>query len=41
MPEHDAVAASHLMPLSFEELEDALRQGIPPDWFSFNIITAT
>ncbi|MBZ4533765.1 hypothetical protein [Mycobacterium avium] len=41
MPEHDAVAASHLMLLSFEELDGALRQGIPPDWFSFNIITAT
>ncbi|ELP44382.1 hypothetical protein O979_22195 [Mycobacterium avium subsp. paratuberculosis 10-4404] len=41
MPEHDAVAASHLMRLSFEELDGALRQGIPPDWFSFNIITAT
>ncbi|ETB40342.1 hypothetical protein O974_24170 [Mycobacterium avium 11-0986] len=29
------------MLLSFEELDGALRQGIPPDWFSFNIITAT
>lgn len=41
MPEHDAVAASHLMLLSFDELDRALRQGIPPDWFSFNVITAT
>ncbi|WP_156660576.1 hypothetical protein [Mycobacterium sp. 852002-10029_SCH5224772] len=38
MPEHDAVAASHLIVLSFEELDDILRQGIPPDWFSLKII---
>lgn len=37
MPEHDAVAASHLILLSFEELEATLRQGIPPDWFSLKI----
>lgn len=37
MPEHDAVAASHLIVLNFEELDETLRQGIPPDWFSWNI----
>lgn len=40
MPEHDAVAASRLIVLSFEELDEKLRQGIPPDWFSLNIIAA-
>ncbi|OBF04705.1 hypothetical protein A5730_16765 [Mycobacterium sp. ACS4054] len=40
MPEHDAIAASHLIVLSFEELDCVLRQGVPPDWFTLNIRSA-
>ncbi|CQD10286.1 hypothetical protein BN000_02112 [Mycobacterium europaeum] len=40
MPEHDAIAASHLIVLSFEELDEALRQGIPRDWFNIKIVTS-
>jgi len=37
MPERDAIAASHLIVLSFEELDEKLRRGIPRDWFSIRV----
>ncbi len=37
MPEHEAIAASHLIVLSYEELDEILRQGIPRDWFSIKV----
>lgn len=39
MGETDARAASHVITRSFEELDAELRKGIPPDWFSINIVT--
>lgn len=39
MGEHDAIAASHVIVLDFERLEEALREGIPSDWFSINVLT--
>jgi hypothetical protein len=39
MGESDAPAASHILLLGFEELDSILREGIPADWFSINIIT--
>ncbi|VBA45051.1 hypothetical protein LAUMK13_05327 [Mycobacterium innocens] len=38
MSEHDAIAASHAIVLSFEELDAVLRQGVPPAWFTINVI---
>jgi hypothetical protein len=38
MGEHDAVAASHVIVLSFQELDEALRAGVPTDWFSINVV---
>ncbi|OBH28766.1 hypothetical protein A5692_22170 [Mycobacterium sp. E342] len=40
MPEHDAIAASRVIVLSFEELDYMLRQGVPSDWFTLNIRSA-
>lgn len=37
MGETDAPAGSHVLVLSFEELDSALREGVPPDWFTLNI----
>jgi hypothetical protein len=37
MGESDAAAGSHVLLLSFEELDSALREGIPADWFTINI----
>lgn len=37
MGETDAPAASHVLVLSFEELDSILRQGIPKDWFTVTI----
>lgn len=38
MPEHDAIAASHLIVLTFEELDETLRRGIPREWFSIKVV---
>jgi hypothetical protein len=40
MTEHNAVAGSHVIVLGFNELEEVLREGIPSDWFSINVVTA-
>lgn len=40
MPEHGAIAASHLIVLTFEDLDSVLRQGVPSDWFTLNIRSA-
>ncbi len=40
MTEHNAVAGSHVIGLGFNELEEVLREGIPSDWFSINVVTA-
>ncbi|WP_141120357.1 hypothetical protein [Mycobacterium malmoense] len=37
MGESDAPAASHILILNFEELDVALREGVPADWFTINI----
>lgn len=37
MGETDAPAASHVLVLSFEELDSALREGIPADWFTIDV----
>ncbi|ORW78193.1 hypothetical protein AWC25_06280 [Mycobacterium sherrisii] len=37
MGESDALAASHILVLSFEELDLILREGIPKDWFTIDI----
>lgn len=37
MGESDAPAASHILTLNFEELDVALREGVPADWFTINI----
>jgi hypothetical protein len=34
MGENDAVPFSHAITLTYDELDDAVREGIPPDWFS-------
>ncbi|MCA2320807.1 hypothetical protein JF732_11850 [Mycobacterium intracellulare] len=39
MGESDAPAGSHVIVLSFAELDSILRQGIPADWFTVNIRT--
>jgi hypothetical protein len=39
MSEHNAIAASHVLILSFEELDAVLREGIPPDWFSVKVVS--
>jgi hypothetical protein len=39
MTEHNAVAGSHVIVPSFEELEKSLREGIPHDWFCINVVT--
>ncbi|BBX99004.1 hypothetical protein [Mycobacterium lacus] len=39
MSEHDAIAGSHVIVLSFDELDATLREGISPDWFSINIVS--
>jgi hypothetical protein len=39
MGETDALAGSHILVLSFEEVDCVLRQGIPADWFTINIRT--
>jgi hypothetical protein len=38
MSEYDATIFSHAIALTYEELDGALRQGIPPDWFGFRIV---
>lgn len=38
VPETDAAAAAHVLVLSFEELDTVLREGIPVDWFSTNVL---
>jgi hypothetical protein len=38
MTEHNAIAGSHVIVLSFEGLDEALREGIPNDWFSINVV---
>lgn len=38
MSEHDAIAASHVIVLSFEKLDAVLREGIPRAWFTTNIV---
>lgn len=37
MGESDAPAASHILLLDFEELDVALREDVPADWFTINI----
>ncbi|WP_156764414.1 hypothetical protein [Mycobacterium sp. E3247] len=37
MGETDAPAASHVLVLNFDELDSALREGVPADWFTLNI----
>jgi hypothetical protein len=37
MGETDAPAGSHVLVLSFEELDSVLREGIPADWFTVNV----
>lgn len=37
MGETDAPAGSHVLVLSFEELDAVLREGIPADWFTVNV----
>ncbi|VAZ70107.1 MULTISPECIES: hypothetical protein [Mycobacterium] len=39
MAESDAVQASHILVLTFEELDTLLREGIPADWFTISIVT--
>jgi hypothetical protein len=39
MTEHNAVAGSHVIVPSFDELEEALREEIPSDWFSINVVS--
>jgi hypothetical protein len=36
MGENDAVAFSHAIVMSYGELDDTLREGIPDDWFKLN-----
>ncbi|WP_142393992.1 hypothetical protein [Mycobacterium kansasii] len=38
MAKSDAAAASHILVLTFEELDTLLREGIPADWFTINIV---
>jgi hypothetical protein len=38
MTEHNAIAGSHVIVLSFNELDEALREGIPREWFSINVV---
>src|SRR5262249_16628981 len=38
MGEGDAIAFSHAIVLTYEELDRALREGVPSDWFSLNIV---
>lgn len=38
MGQNDAPAGSHVLVMSFEELDSALREGIPADWFTVNIL---
>lgn len=37
MGESDAPAGSHILVLSFDELDSILREGIPAEWFTVNI----
>jgi hypothetical protein len=37
MTEHNAIAGSHVIVHSFEELDSILREGIPADWFTVDI----
>ncbi|WP_198157872.1 hypothetical protein, partial [Mycobacterium celatum] len=39
MGENDAVAFSHAIVMTYDELDAALRRGIPPEWFNVNIIS--
>ncbi|MCV7029365.1 hypothetical protein [Mycobacterium sherrisii] len=39
MTEHNAVAGSHIIVPSFNELEKSLREQIPNDWFSIDVVT--
>lgn len=39
MGQHDAIAGSHVLVKSFEELDSALREGVPTDWFTVNILS--
>lgn len=39
MGQNDAPAGSHVLVMSFEELDSALREGIPADWFTANILS--
>jgi len=38
MSDYDATIFSHAIALTYEELEHALREGIPPDWFNSGIV---
>jgi hypothetical protein len=38
MAESDAAAASHVLLLRYDELDSALREGIPPEWFTINFV---
>jgi hypothetical protein len=38
MAESDAPAASHVLLLSYNQLDSALREGIPPEWFTINFV---
>ncbi|HYB36839.1 MAG TPA: hypothetical protein VEF72_14510 [Mycobacterium sp.] len=39
MGENDAVPFSHAIVLTYEELDVALREGVPDDWFNLNLVT--
>ncbi|OBG24511.1 hypothetical protein A5764_08835 [Mycobacterium sp. 852002-51057_SCH5723018] len=38
MSDYDATIFSHAIALTYEELDGALREGIPPEWFNFRIV---
>jgi hypothetical protein len=38
MSDHDTIIFSHAIVLTYEELDNAFREGIPPAWFAFNVV---
>jgi hypothetical protein len=41
MGENDAIPFSHAITLTYDELDSAVREGIPPEWFTVNVVSAS
>jgi len=39
MGENDAIPFSHAITLTYDQLDNTVREGIPPDWFKVNVVS--